>query len=260
MKLEAIYEEGDVLALRVQDVSAQYINTLRRYATSRVPTMAIDFVEFHKNSGILYDEMVAHRLGLVPLTTDLENYNLPEEEWTEPVEDPRVEVQLTLKSIKAKTSRVVYAKDLESKDDNVVPVHPEMPITKLIEGQELELIATARMGVGEEHVKWSPGHVWYRHFPHITIDKQPKDPQAVADAYPGVFEVKSKKLVVTDQAAYHMPDTEFDVDGVSVEFKDGDYILLIESWGQLPPKTILQEALKAYDNQLDEFVKLTEDL
>ena len=260
MKLETIYEEGDILALRVQDVSAQYINALRRYATSRVPPLAIDFVEFKKNSGILYDEMVAHRMGLLPLTTDLESYRLPEEEWTEPTGDARVEVQLVLKSTKAKGSTIVYAKDLQSKDDKVVPVHPEMPITKLIEGQELELVATARMGVGEEHVKWSPGHVWYRHFPQISIDKQPKDAEAVAKKYPKLFEVKSNKLALTKDAAYHLPDTELAIDGVSVEFVDGDYLLIIESWGQLAPKTILQEAVSAYDNQLDEFIKLTEVL
>lgn len=260
MKLESVYEEGDILAIRVQDVSAQYINTIRRYATSRVPTLAIDFVEFKNNSGILYDEMVAHRLGLVPLTTDLESYNLPEEEWTEPTGDPRVEVELTLKGTKAKNPTIVYAKDLASADDKVVPVTPEMPITKLIEGQELEFVATARVGTGEEHVKWSPGHVWYRHFPHITIDEQPKDPEAVAKRFPNIFAVKSKKLVVQDDAAYHLPDTDLGVDEVSVTFEDGDYILIIESWGQLAPKTILQEALKAYDSQLDEFVKLTEDL
>ena len=116
------------------------------------------------------------------------------------------------------------------------------------------------MGVGEEHVKWSPGHVWYRHYPHITITNQPKDPQAVADAYPGVFEVKSKKLAVKDDAAYHMPDAEIDADGVEVGFEDGDYILIIESWGQLEPTVILEQALQAYDDQLDEFVEVTKDL
>ena len=260
MKLENLHEEDNLLALRVQEVSPHYINTLRRYAISRVPTMAIDFVEFSKNSGLLYDEMVAHRLGLIPLTTDLENYNLPEEEWTEPTEDPRVEVQLTLKSGKTKSPTVIYAEDLVSKDDKITPVHPKMPITKLIEGQEMEFVATARLGVGEEHVKWSPGHVWYRHYPHITIDKQPKNAEELAERYPNVFEIKSKKLQLTKDAAYHFPDTDLDIDGISVEFKDGDYILLIESWGQLPPKKILQEALAAYDNQLDEFVKLTKDL
>jgi DNA-directed RNA polymerase subunit D len=260
MKLTTIYQEGNILALRVEKVSAQYINTIRRYAMSRVPTLAIDFVEFSKNSGILYDEMVAHRLGLIPLTTDLENYSLPKEEWTQPTGDPRTEVQLILKATKAKTAKTVLAKDLESKDDKVVPVHQEIPITKLIEGQELEFIATARMGLGEEHVKWSPGHVYYKHFPHISIDKQPKNVDEVAKQFPKLFEVKASKLVVLSQAPYFLPDTELAIDGVSVDFADEDYLLIIESWGQLSPKTILQEALRAYDNQLDELVKLTEDL
>ncbi len=46
--------------------------------TEEVPTMAIEDVEFRKNNSILYDEIIAHRLGLVPLKTDLKSYNLPE--------------------------------------------------------------------------------------------------------------------------------------------------------------------------------------
>ena len=67
------------LSLLLKDTSAVFANTLRRLIIDEVPTMAIDDVEFRKNSSILYDEIVAHRLGLIPLKTDLKSYLTPEE-------------------------------------------------------------------------------------------------------------------------------------------------------------------------------------
>ncbi len=256
MKLEKLGEENGTLALRVSDTTAAYINTLRRYITAKVPTMAIDFVELKTNNSILYDEMVAHRLGLIPLTTDLETYTLPKEEWTEPTGDPRVEVQLTLSVPKVKQTTVVKAKELVSKDKKITPVHTDMPIAKLVEGQDMELIATARLGIGEEHSKWSPGHVWYKHYPHITITTQPKDPQEIANQYPKLFEVKNNKLAI--KQAHHMPDRP--IDGITVEQKDGDYVLFVESFGQLSPQEMITQALTVYDQQLDEFAELSKTL
>ena len=256
MKLEKLGEENGTLALRVSDTTAAYINTLRRYITAKVPTMAIDFVELKTNNSILYDEMVAHRLGLIPLTTDLETYTLPKEEWTEPTGDPRVEVQLTLSVPKVKQTTVVKAKELVSKDKKITPVHTDMPIAKLVEGQDMELIATARLGIGEEHSKWSPGHVWYNHYPHITITKQPKNPEEVAKQYPQLFEVKSGKLTV--KAAHNMPDKQ--IDGIEVTHEDGDYVLFVESFGQLSAEDMIAQALSAYDQQLDEFAELAKTL
>ncbi len=260
MNMEKLFEDGNVLALHITGVLPAYINTLRRYMASRVPTMAIDSVEFKSNNSILYDEMVAHRLGLLPLTTDLETYRLPKEEWIEPTGDPRVEVQLSLKVPKVKSETVVRAKDLSTKDKKIVPVYPDMPIVKLMEGQDIELVATARLGIGEGHAKWSPGHVWYRHFPHIAIKKQPKDPKALVERFPGVFEVKGGKLALTKDAAYRMPDMDIADDGIEVSFADDDYILTVESWGQLTPKEIVNQAFSAYDDQLDEFAKLVKEI
>src|SRR3972149_11609867 len=62
----------------VKGTSVSYVNTIRRLIMNEVPTMAIEDVEIRKNSSILYDEIIAHRLGLIPLTTDLKSYNLPD--------------------------------------------------------------------------------------------------------------------------------------------------------------------------------------
>ena len=64
-------KDEDKVSFMIKDANASYANALRRIIMEDVPTMAIEDVEIRSNSSILYDEMIAHRLGLIPLTTDL---------------------------------------------------------------------------------------------------------------------------------------------------------------------------------------------
>src|SRR3989344_4066327 len=76
--LENNKKEGKV-SFMIKKTSPAFANSLRKYILEKVPAMAIEDVEFRKNGSILYDEMIAHRLGLIPLSTDLKSYNLPQE-------------------------------------------------------------------------------------------------------------------------------------------------------------------------------------
>ena len=62
----------------IEGISIEMLNALRRIILREIPTMAIDEVIILKNDSPLYDEILAHRLGLIPLKTDLENYNVVE--------------------------------------------------------------------------------------------------------------------------------------------------------------------------------------
>jgi DNA-directed RNA polymerase subunit D len=186
----------------LEDANPTIANTLRRSMLSFVPTMAIETVDFTKNSSVLYDEAIAHRLGLVPLTTDLKTYELPEKHPHGGEGNPKVELHLTLST---KGPCTVYSGDLQSKDPKVKPVFTKIPIVKLLKGQELELDAVAVLGRGKTHMKWSPGHVWYKYRTQVEVKDNAKAKE-LAEANP-YKDLKNTELDVALEAnlKYNVP-------------------------------------------------------
>ncbi|MFB3889036.1 MAG: DNA-directed RNA polymerase subunit D, partial [Candidatus Bathyarchaeia archaeon] len=157
MKIEVLEKDATNLRVVVREADVPLMNALRRIALAEVPSMAIDEVVMIENSSILQDEMIAHRLGLIPLKTDLDTYNLPEEcECKSEFGCPQCRVTLTLNAESAEGTRVVYSGELVSENPSVVPVTEKVPIMKLAKGQKLKLEAYARLGRGKVHAKWQP--------------------------------------------------------------------------------------------------------
>ena len=234
----------------VKDADAGFVNALRRLMIDTVPTMAIEDVEIRENSSALYDEIIAHRLGLVPLTTDLKGYNLPQKCKCEGKGCARCTVALTLK---AKGPGYVYASELKSKDPAVKPVYPEMVVAKLLKNQELELEATAVMGQGKAHVKWSPGLVWHTNKPNITTNNNSSKLASVRDKYPPqVFkDGKIDKQAIFDLNLVDAVEGIED-DVIKVEYETTQFLLYIEPWGQLTAKEMLATALDIFEEGLKE--------
>ena len=252
--LENNKDDGKVSFI-IKDTNAVFVNTLRRIITEEVPTMAIEEIEFSKNNSILYDEIIAHRLGLMPLKTDLKSYNLPEKCKCEGKGCARCQLKLTLKVTGPET---VYASDIKSKDPAVKPVYPKTPIVKLLKGQALEFEATAVLGKGKIHAKWSPGLAYYMYKPTIEI-KNPKNPEEIVEATHGnIFEIKNGKLEVIKDNLF-----KYDLAGIVEEVSkgevrvvtDNDFIFYIESWGQLSCREILSQAIVIYNETYDELAE-----
>ena len=91
------YDSGR-MKIALKGVTPAIANTIRRCSLDLVPTMAIREVEFTKNSSVLYDEMIAHRLGLLVLSTDLKSYTVPAECSCEGVGCSKCTLKLTLKA------------------------------------------------------------------------------------------------------------------------------------------------------------------
>jgi DNA-directed RNA polymerase subunit D len=249
-------KQGKVQFL-IKGSNPAFVNAMRRNIINEVPTMAIEDVEFRKNNSILYDEIVAHRLGLIPLKTDLKSYNLPEKCTCKGEGCAKCTLKLTLK---AKGPGVVLASQIKSKDPKVVPVHPDMPIVKLLKDQQIEMEATAMLGKGKEHMKWSPGLAFFKYLPVIEISKNVKNAEKVVESCPRkVFELKAKKLSVKKGKEFDcdLCDTCAEVSEGTIKLnqKDTDFVFYLESWGQLSPKEILNQAVEIFQEQMDEIAK-----
>ena len=253
MEIKFLEKNEDRVSFILKNSEVAFANSLRRIMTTEVPTMAIETVEYRKNTSLLYDEILAHRLGLVVLKTDLKSYELPTKCSCKGEGCAKCQLKLTLK---AKGPKVVYASDLKSKDPKVVPVHPKTILVKLLKGQEIELEATAILGQGKEHIKWSPCLAFYKHKPIIEIGNVKNPEEIVEKTHGKIFEIKGGKLSVIKENLFK-PDLAGVVEAVSggkVKVRyDNDLIFYIESWGQLSCKEILSAASDALDKQLDQF-------
>ncbi len=256
MKLQKITSTKEKLVFEIEGVKPAFVNSLRRTILSEVPTMAIEDVEFKKNDSALYDEMLALRLGLLALTTDLKSYEFPKTESDKDSAKCRVKLSLAEKGPK-----LVLAGDLKSQDPAIKPVHPKTPIVKLIEGQELEFVATAVLGRGKEHAKWSPGHVYYMNKATITVNNKHEMFDSFKSKYPPEI-FKDGKI---DKSKINTNTLIDAVDGVNdeivkVEYQPDAFVVTVEAWGQLSPQEMVTQAMKHMKELSSDFVSAIKEL
>ncbi len=153
-----ITEKTDItMRFVVKGVDVPFANALRRTMLAEVPSMAIDEVVIIQNSSVLNDEILAHRLGLIPLRTDLDSYNLPDECTCKSEFGCNLcRVSLALEAEATEKTITIYSGNLVSENPNIIPASNRVPIVKLAPGQKLRLEAYARLGKGEKHAKWQP--------------------------------------------------------------------------------------------------------
>lgn len=261
MKLEVIENNktDNILTFILKDSSVAFANVLRKNIIAKVPTMAIEEVDFKKNSSVLYDEIIAHRLGLLPLTTDLKSYVLPEKCKCKGAGCARCQLKLTLN---VKTPGIIEASKIKSQDPKIKPVYPETPIVKLLDGQALQFEATAILGKGEQHSKWSPGHAYYKHVPILTIKKNPKDAEAIVKSCPQkIFELdKNNNLKINKERVMlcHACEACADVSNGAVELgrEENSFIFTVESWGQISCREMVIQAIDVLIEELNELEML----
>jgi DNA-directed RNA polymerase subunit D len=153
-----ILERADEkIVIKFNNVPRQYINAIRRTSISEVPTLAIDDVVILENSSVMHDEAIAHRLGLIPLLTNLDRFVMPHEcDCKSTLGCSKCRVLLVLDSEANEKTKVVMSGELVSEDELIKPVSKDIPIITLAPGQKLKFEAYARLGIGRDHAKWQP--------------------------------------------------------------------------------------------------------
>ena len=272
MEIELKSQSENEIVFIVRDAEVPFVNAIRRVAMVNVPKIAIEDVNIIRNDSAMFNEVLAHRLGLTPLVSDLdalEGLSLPEDDdWEEYTNG----IMFSLNEVGPK---VVYSKDLISSDSKIKPVYDTIPIVKLKEDEELNVEAYAKVGYGKNHVKWMPTTVCaYKQYPEITFNDDVDIDYDCADACPrGVLksDKRSKKIKILDiencamckscvrasinrAAANGAQDKSY----INVGYRKNDFIFKIETDGSMPPKEVLLKACDKLGEKADKFISFSE--
>ncbi len=216
----------------VTEMNISLANAIRR-SVNEIQIVAIDEVDIYKNDSALYDQIIAHRIGLIPIKNS----------------GRKKEMQFKLQAEGSEQKKEVLAKEM---GEDVV--YGDMPIVYLEKGQELEIVARTRMGMGKEHAKFIPGLMYYRILSKIEISKDGEKQSELAELYPKNFEFNGKLKLKNEY------DCDLDQEDVK-EFKGititptENLVFCIESWGQINASEIFTEAIEALNNNLKELSK-----
>ncbi|MFB6093422.1 MAG: DNA-directed RNA polymerase subunit D [Halanaeroarchaeum sp.] len=231
-------EHGDRDArFLVRGITPALANGIRRAMLADVRTLSIDTVRFVENSSVMFDEQLALRLGLVPLTT-------PEGEFDE---DDEITLALDVEG-----PGTAYSGDLVSSDPMVEPADTNIPIIELKEDQRLELEADAVLGRGRDHAKHQGGvGVGYRHLQHVEV---------VGDAAEyGDDEAQIVRGVIEDDGEL-VPAEAFDNDlrnrypdqEVEVEDVEGAFVFNVETDGSMTVDELVLRAVESLTTRAEE--------
>lgn len=266
-----VLERSDThVKLHFKNVPLPLVNAVRRAALEYVPSMAVDFIYFRTNTSVLHDEIIAHRIGLIPLTSEeaIKRYKQPEEcKEPEAENDPECYAILMLEAEAGEDEvKTVYSGELRPiTDPNVRPVTERVPIVVLGPGQRIELEAYARLGRGVEHIKWSPATVAVSTYvADIDVSEENCTLCGACVRYcpTGALKIEGGKLVTdSDKCTFCRQCVRVcDHDAITLRARPSEYRLYIESSGALKPETIVIEAVKEVIRKLDTLLSKIEGI
>ena len=264
MDFKILTLQDKYIKFEIKGITPSVANALRRTLINDIPKLAIHKVTFHHgqirdmegnvydSSTPLFDEIIAHRLGLIPLPTDLNMKFRDECDHPPDVGCPLCTVTYTLNKHGSKHESgeytTVYSGDLiPVEDSKFKPVDPLIPIVKLKENQAILLEAEAIMGTAKQHAKWQvTSGVSYKYHREITVRKDESEywEEVKSNCPDSVVSEDNEKITFTDdfECKYLAKILSFE----NPEIKEDDtwFIFQFETDGSLSAKDTLNYALK----------------
>lgn len=268
-------------------------NAVRRILLAEVPTMAIETVSIWNNTSIIQDEVLAHRLGLIPIKADPRLFEYRQKDSEEQTSEDTIQFKLKVKCTRNSSvsdatdpdvlykNHKVYTKDMEwvplpgqehLKSKGIRPVHEDILITTMRPGHELDLELHCLKGIGKDHAKFSPvATASYRLLPEIRLLRPFYDTQAekLQKCFsPGVIDlvktpdgkkvakVANARLDTCSRNVFRHDDLK---DGVLLQKVRDHFIFSVESTGILPPDVLVSEAIKILMKKCQKFLHELED-
>jgi DNA-directed RNA polymerase subunit D len=277
VKIKILKEEDNKIQVLLSETDRSFANALRRSLISDTPKMAIDSVRFQlgtkeqddeiwETTGPIPDEMVAQRLAMIPIPTVHDKFYFQDEcpNCKDLVEADRgcLECQMIYTCVVFGTEegRWVIAGDMKYLGEEALEIPDEfksIPITKLMKGQMIEFYATAIMGRGRDHTKWSPVCGVTFHPRRIGVLNNKTKAKILWDMdleisakdfnKDGKLEDVDKVAILTDELNHVGEGTEESrtfKDAIYLEEVSGEFILSFETDGSMSPKTAFMRAVE----------------
>jgi DNA-directed RNA polymerase subunit D len=263
MKVKTIELKGNKGVIKVDDTDVYFLNSIRRVMLAELPKLAIDDVIIYDNTSPLFDEMVSHRLGLIPIPTDLSVLAFRKDCKCGAKGCPSCTVRYTLSK---EGEGVVLSGDLQPEQPSFAITETNIPIVELTKDQRIILEVEAVLGRGRDHAKWqvvlAPR---YTMEPVIIFDKKRiSDVKALFEELPkGIIELKGDKIEILDRTklatieAYLERNNE---DCITLTKDPTKLLFSFETDGSMSSKAALQESISILSKKYEEFGKLLKDL
>lgn len=244
MDIKKVYEDGTVSKYLIKGTDYTFMNVIRRTIMNSTPCLAVDTIQIYENDSPIMDEILANRLGLLPIKTDSKTYKKGN----------------NVKLVLEKTGPgAVTAGDIKCSDPKIEILDKKILITKLGKARKIKLEMNAVMDVGQIHSKYQPAIVSYNEVPSINNDKKYSNMKDIIATFPkGIIEEQGGKLVLSDPYNTTIHNQHQDImekQGVVIEYSDKDFVLTIETTGQLTVKELIASAADVLTEKLDEFGK-----
>ncbi|KAH8374319.1 DNA-directed RNA polymerases I and III subunit RPAC1 [Drosophila serrata] len=287
MQIVIVKNDEDGLEFDLIGVYPAIANAFRRLMLSEVPSMAIEKVYIYNNTSIIQDEVLAHRMGLLPLRADPRLFAYRTEESPEAgTEQDTLEFELKVKCSRRRDAgkdqtnfddiyknHKVYSGHLKwlpkgkqaqiYTESAVGCIHEDILIAQLRPGHELDLRLVAVKGIGRDHAKFSPvATATYRLLPEIRLNREVsgKDAYLLQSCFsPGVIGINENECAYVKEArydscsrnVYRYPQLK---DAVTLARVRDHYIFTVESVGALKPEVIFLEAVKVLKKKCRAFI------
>jgi len=276
VKTKIIEETDEKIRILLVDTDRSFVNAIRRTLIADTPKMAIDKVRFEmgtveqdgevwETNGPLPDEMIAQRLAMIPIPTVHDEFHFQDEcpECADLVPKdrgcPLCTMIYTCKEFGSDGGRMITAGDMSYLGEarlNIPEKYRSIPITKLSKGQMIEFYATAIMGRGSEHAKWSPvsGTTFTQRRVGVMNNKTKSkilwnlklSIKAKDFDSNGRLEDLEKVELLEDDLNHVGPGTEESrefKDAITLEDVPGEFILSFETDGSMTPRVAFEKAI-----------------
>jgi len=253
MKVNVAERKGNRITFVLQGATPAFANALRRIMVSEIPTMAVDSVEFHENDSVLFDEVVAHRIGLIPISFDPDKFNARSSCRCGGKGCSLCQVVF---AVERTGPGMVYSGDMKSSNKAVKPSSPDFPIVELLKSQSIRLEATAILGTGSEHAKWQAANASYQYYPQLVV-KDAKEAKKCLKACPkDAIKLRAGKPVLADPEKCDLCRQCLEgCKGIEIEGDPTRFIFRVESVSGLKPDYIISKSAEILERKADEFKK-----